>query len=187
MEVRNPSLVRGARLAVLLCVGLAACKTEVFNEQKRVFSDQVLRPIAAQQMEERVSQARGLLAQINLAREQKAAGQTVTTSDTQLLFKTIVALLEPTPDDAQAIERLRSFADLTVRKPLGERKTEYHDILEWLDRRRLPLRNQITRRLAETAIPTDKGFLICVNGVQRQYEQGESGRFKRLPDKAGSC
>src|SRR6185295_8048841 len=185
MEVRNPSPIRRVRLAVLLCVSLAACKTEVFNEQKRVFSDQVLRPIAGQQMEERVSQARGLLAQINLAREQKAAGLAVKTPDTQVLFKTIVALLEPSPDDAQGVERLRSFSDLTIRKPLGERKTEYHNILEWIDRRRLPLMHQLTRQLAETAVPTEKGFLICVSGVQRQYEQGESGRFKRLPDKPG--
>ena len=124
--MRSASLVCAAGSAILLGLGLTACRTEVYKDQNKVIANDVLRPIASQQADERISQARDLLAQINLAREQRAAGQPVTIPDTEILFNKIVALVEPNSGDSRATEPLRSFADITIRKPFGARKTEYH-------------------------------------------------------------
>lgn len=186
MPVNDTLVVRVACLMSLLVLGLPACRTEINKEATRPAVDEVLRPLAVQQTDERINQARALLAQINLAKEQRAAGQP-SPRDTQVLLKRVVALVEPSPDDARSAELLRSFADLSVRQPLGARKTQYHEVLEWLDRRRAPLRNELTQRLIAKTVPTDKGFLVCVDGVQRQYEKSASGRFARVSDKPGAC
>ena len=150
-------------------------------------ADEVLRPIAAQQVENRISQARAHLAQINLAKEQRAAGQPLTTPDPQMLYNKIVGLVDPSSVDTRGTELLRSFADVSVRKSREARKTEYHEVLAWLDRRREPLRIELTQRLVDQAIQTEKGFLVCVDGERRQYEKKTDGRFVRQADKPGGC
>ena len=177
---------RAAQLVFLLAISLTACRSEVRDEPTGI-APEVLRPIAEQQTNERISQARALLAQINLTKEQRAASQPVTIPDAQLLIGKVMSLVELNPDDARGNALLRSFGDLTVRKPFGARKSEYQEVLAWLDRRRGSLRTELMLRLVQRTLATDKGFLLCVEGVQRHYEKGTDGRFARLPDKAGSC
>ena len=151
-----------------------------------MFADEVLQPIAAQQVEERIVQARALLAQINFAKEQLAAGQPLT-PETQTTINGIVGLVALTGGDPRGAELLRSFADPKTKKPLAARKTAYQDVLAWLDSRRAPLQHELVRRMVERTVQIDKGFVVCVDGVQRQYEAAEAGRYARQADKPGSC
>lgn len=188
MDVRSVSSVCAARFTVLLALSLAACQgPTIYQDQTKSEMEDVLRSIAAQQVKERVSQVRALLAQINLAKDQLAAGESVPTREMQPLVDRIAALMELSPEDRQGRAILVSFADLNVRKPRDARKTEYHDVLAWLDRRRTPLRDTLVSRLREKTTVTDKGLLVCVDGVQRHYEKAGNGQFSRLSEKPANC
>jgi len=173
-------------VAALFGGALVACSPLTFSHSTRMFADEVLQPIAAQQVEERIVQARALLAQINVAKEQLAAGQPLT-PETQTTLNGIVGLVALTVADPRGAELLRSFVDPKVKKPLAARKTAYQDVLAWLDSRRAPLQQELVRRLVGRTVQTDKRFLVCVDGAQRQYEAAEAGRYVRQADKPGTC
>lgn len=172
---------------MILAIGLPACTATVSKDQRSPIADEVLRPIATQEARERISKARALLAQINLAKEQLAAGQVPKSPEPRLLFNGVVALTEIDPNNAQETGPLRSFADATVRKPREARKAEYQEVLAWLDRRKEPLQDELTRRLLAKTVETDKGFLVCVDGVQQKYEKTTKGHFTRQADQPGGC
>jgi hypothetical protein len=165
---------------------MVACAPLGFSPETKAFTEEVLQPLAAQQVEERISHARSLLAQINLAKERLAAGQPLT-PEAQALLNGIAGLLALNPGDPRGTDLLLAFADTKAKKPLAARKVAYQEALAWIDSRRLPLQREILRRLADRAVRTNKGFAICVDGIQRQYEAGVEGRFIRLEDKPGAC
>jgi hypothetical protein len=176
----------GSWAAGLLGVAMFACAPLGISPATKAFTEGVLQPLAAQQAEERISQARSLLAQINLAKERLAAGQPLT-PETQTLLNGIVGLLTLNPGDPRGTDVLLAFVDAKAKKPLAARKVAYQEALAWIDSRRLPLQREILRRLADRAVRTNKGFAVCVDGIQRQYETGVEGRFVRLADKPGAC
>ena len=187
MPVAYTSRARVTRLMMILAIGLPACTATISKDQRSPIADEVLRPIAAQETQERISKARALLAQINLTKEQLAAGQVPKSPESRLLFNGVVALMELDPDNVRETGALRSFADGTVRKPREARKAEYQEILAWLDRRKGPLQDELTRRLLAKTVETDKGFLVCVDGVQRKYEKTAAGHLTRQADQPGGC
>jgi hypothetical protein len=171
---------------LLLMASAAACAPTIYSQPSRLFADDVLRPIAAQQVEERIGQARALLALMNQAKEQLLAGQALP-GESKTVLSGVMALVELNPGDARGTDMLRMFADPRTRKPLAARKAAYQETLAWLDSRRVPLQDELVRRLMEQTVATEKGFLVCIDGVQRQYQLADGGRFIRLPDRKAPC
>jgi hypothetical protein len=173
-------------LALLFMASAAGCAPTIYSQPSRVFADDVLRPIAAQQVEERIGQARALLALMNQTKEQVIAGQPLP-AESRTVLHGVMALVELNPGDARGAEMLRAFADPRNRKPMAARKAAYQETLAWLDSRRVALQDELVRRLMEQTVTVENGFLVCVDGVQRHYRSADGGRFIRLPDKKGAC
>lgn len=185
-SARPASIGRLGFVAGCLGGALLACASLVPSPAMRAFSQEVLQPLATKLVEERISQARSLLAQINLAKEQLAAGQSLP-PETLAVLHGVAGLLTVNPGDARGTDLLVAFADTKVKKPFADRKAAYQEALAWIDSRRLPLQDEMVRRLEERTVRTDKGFRLCIEGIQRQYETGPGGRFVRVADKPGTC
>ncbi len=174
-------------LSAVLGATLAAC-TSAHKPipTNHAFVEDIIKPLAAQHAEERVTQARALLARVNLAKEQLAAGQAVA-PETLVMLNGVAGLIAMHAGESKGTEVLLSFMDSKEKKAMGARKIAYQDALAWIDGRRVPLQQEMTRQLSEKAVQTEKGYLLCVDGVQRQYERGTAGRYVRTADKAGLC